>query len=122
MSINRGDVILAFVDNVGTSGGKVRPALIVQSDRNNNRLNETIIVAITSNTFRTQEPHQLLIDISTPDGAASGLLHNSAVRCERLHTIPQADIRRTIGRLSPTQMREIDTCLKSSLGISVTVP
>jgi mRNA-degrading endonuclease toxin of MazEF toxin-antitoxin module len=62
MPVSRGDVVLAFVENVGTSGGKLRPALVAQSDRNNSRLNETIIAAITSNTSRIDEAHQLLID------------------------------------------------------------
>ncbi len=118
MPVSRGDVVLAFVENVGDPGGKVRPALVVQSDQNNPRFNETIIAAITSNTSRTHEPHQLLIDITTPDGAGSGLLHNSAVRCERLHTIPQADVRRTIGRLSDDLMSQMNACLRSSLDIS----
>src|SRR5438105_10610098 len=100
MPVTRGDVILAFVPNVGGPGGKVRPALIVQSDHNNTRLNETIIAAITSNTSRVREATQLLVDVATADGAASGLLHNSAVRCERLHAIPQVDVRRVIGHLS----------------------
>src|SRR5271165_3705960 len=100
MPINRGDVILAYVPNIGGPVGKVRPALIVQSDLNNARLNETIIAAITSNTSRVQEPTQLLIELATPDGAASGLLHDSAVRCERLHSITRADARRVIGKLS----------------------
>jgi mRNA-degrading endonuclease toxin of MazEF toxin-antitoxin module len=46
MPVNCGDVILTYVPNVGSAGGKVRPALIVQSDPNNARLNETIIAAI----------------------------------------------------------------------------
>jgi mRNA interferase MazF len=117
MPVTRGDVILAYVLNVGSPGGKVRPALVVQSDHNNARLNETIISAITSNVSRVHEATQLLIDISTPDGAASGLLHNSAVRCERLHSIPQADVRRVIGRLSDALMLKIDECLKAALGI-----
>ena len=117
MPVNRGDVVLTFVANVGSPGGKVRPALVVQSDHNNARLNETIIAAITSNIARVQEATQLLIDLSTPDGAASGLLHNSAVRCERLHSIPQADVRRVIGRLSDALMQQIDVCLKAALGI-----
>lgn len=118
MPVNRGDVILTFVENVGRPGGKLRPALVVQSDRNNTRLNETIVAAITSNTSRVHEPHQLLIDVSARDGAASGLLHDSAVRCERLHTIPQADIRRNIGHLSDALMLRVDACLKAALGIS----
>ena len=118
MPVSRGDVVLAFVENVGAPGGKLRPALVVQSDRNNTRLNETIIAAITSNTLRVHEPHQLLVDISTPDGAVSNLLHDSAIRCERLHTIPQSDVRRTIGRLSAAMMLKVDACLKVSLGMS----
>src|SRR5437763_1772978 len=107
MPVKRGDVVLTFVANVGSAGGKVRPALVVQSDRNNARLNETIIAAITSNLAGVQEPTQLLINVSTPQGLASGLLHDSAVRCERLHSLPQADIRRVIGRLSGALMQQI---------------
>ena len=117
MSVTRGDVILAFVPNVGSSGGKLRPALVVQSDHNNVRLDETIIAAITSNISRVHEPTQLLIEVATTDGAASGLLHDSAVRCERLHSIPQTDARRVIGRLSDALMRQIDDCLKAALGV-----
>jgi mRNA interferase MazF len=117
MPVRRGDVILAYVPNIGSPGGKVRPALVVQSDHNNARLNETIIAAITSNTSRVQEATQLLIEVATSDGAASGLLHDSAVRCERLHSIPQADVRRVIGNLSGALLRPIDDCLKAALGL-----
>jgi mRNA interferase MazF len=117
MPVNRGNVILAYVQNIGSPGGKVRPALIVQSDHNNARLRETIIAAITSSTSRVHESTQVLIEIATSDGAASGLLHDSAVRCERLHSIPQADVRRVIGNLSGALMRQIDECLKAALGL-----
>src|SRR3954452_19289650 len=99
MRVRRGSVILVYVPNVGSPGGKVRPALVVQSDHNNVRLNETIIAAITSNTSRAREATQLFIDVATAEGMASGLLQNSAVRCERLHSIPQTDVRRVIGNL-----------------------
>lgn len=117
MPVKRGDVILAFVPNVGSPGGKVRPALVVQSDHNNARLNETIIAAVTSNTSRVREETQLLIDLATPDGAASGLLHNSAVRCERLHSIAMVEVRRVIGKLSDAVMRQVDVCLRAALGV-----
>ncbi len=117
MPVKRGDVILTFVPNVGSPGGKLRPAVIVQADHNNARLNETIIAAVTSNMSRVHEATQLLIDLATPDGAASGLLHNSAVRCERLHSIAQKDARRVIGGLSVALMSQIDACLKAALGV-----
>jgi mRNA-degrading endonuclease toxin of MazEF toxin-antitoxin module len=72
MPVNRGDVVLAYVANVGSPSGKVRPALVVQSDHNNARLNETIIAAITSNLSRVQEPTQLLIEVASPDGGRFG--------------------------------------------------
>ena len=117
MPVTRGDVILTYVANVGSAGGKVRPALGVQSDHNNARLNETIIAAITSNLSRVQEATQLLIEVTNPAGAASGLLHDSAVRCERLHSIPQAEVRRVIGTLSDALMLEVNDCLKAALGL-----
>src|SRR5262245_17600566 len=117
MPVKRGDVILAFVPNVGSPGGKLRPALIVQSDHNNARLNETIIAAITSNISRAHEPTQLLVEVATADGLATGLLNDSVVRCERLHSIPQADVRRVIGKLSVAMLQQIDLCLKVALGV-----
>ncbi len=109
---------MTFVANVGQSGGKVRPALVVQSNHNNLRLNETIIAAITSNTSRVHEATQLLIDISTADGAASGLLHNSALRGERLHSIPLADVRRVVGHMSDALMLKVNDCLKAALELT----
>jgi mRNA interferase MazF len=83
--MKRGDVILAVIPNVGSPGAKKRPALVVQSDLNNARLSETIIAAITSNISRVHEAHQLLIEVSTSDGAATGLLRDSAARTAALH-------------------------------------
>lgn len=115
MPLKRGDVILAFVANVGKPGGKIRPALVVQTDRNNARLKETIIAAVTSNTSRVHEATQLVIDIITPDAAASGVLHNSAVQGERLHSIAQADVQRVIGHLSAALLLKVNDCLKTAL-------
>jgi mRNA-degrading endonuclease toxin of MazEF toxin-antitoxin module len=78
-------VVLALFPFTDGSGTKRRPGLVVQGDRNNRRLNDVILALITSNTQRaSQEPTQLLIDIATPDGRQSGLLHPSAVKCEHL--------------------------------------
>lgn len=116
MPLKRGDVILTYVPNVGSPGGKLRPALVVQSDHNNVRLNETIIAAITSNTSHVHEPTQLLVDLTTAEGRASGLLHDSAVRCERLHSIPPVDARRVIGTLSAPLMQQSICARRQLLG------
>jgi len=118
MNYQRGDVVLADLPYSDRSGSKKRPALVVQCDRNNQRLDDVIVAMITSTTQRAAvEPTQLLIDIATVEGRQSGLLHESAVKCEHLITLHQRHVERVIGRLSPDLMQRIDECLKASLGL-----
>ncbi|MBN1138329.1 MAG: type II toxin-antitoxin system PemK/MazF family toxin [Anaerolineae bacterium] len=103
----------------GGSPGKKRPALVVQSDRNNQRLANTIIAMISTNLSRADsEPTQFLIDLGTPVGQQSGLVSTSVVKCENLFTIEQALVRRVIGSLPEASMAEVDQCLKASLGMA----
>ena len=100
MPVNRGDVVLVSVPFTSGTASKTRPVLVVQADHNNRRLQDTIVAIITSTTRRASlEPTQLLIEVATPEGRQSGLLHDSAVKCERLHTVLQSQIQRTIGSL-----------------------
>jgi mRNA interferase MazF len=117
--MNRGDIVLVPVPYSSGSGAKVRPVLVIQSDHNNQRLSDTIVAVITSNTSRSRaERTQLLIDLTTPEGQQSGLLQDSAVTCERIHTILQASVQRRIGSLPATTMSQIDNCIKAALGLS----
>ncbi|HEV3146227.1 MAG TPA: type II toxin-antitoxin system PemK/MazF family toxin [Gemmataceae bacterium] len=118
MPIKRGDIVLADLPFSNMSGSKIRPALVVQCDANNARLQDVIVAIITRTTARAAaEPTQLLIDITTPEGKQTKLLHTSAVKCEHLITIEQSLIQRTIGNLTPALMSKIGTCLKVSLGL-----
>ena len=118
MKYRRGDIILADLPFADRSGSKVRPALVVQSDKNNSRLDDVILAVITRTTVRaTIEPTQLLVDIGTPQGQASGLLHTSAVKCEHLVTLHHSFIQRVVGHLPDAPMRQIDDCLKAALEI-----
>src|SRR5713101_3484033 len=105
MPVKRGDIVLVPVPDTSGSPGKLRPALIVSSNRNNQRLQDVIVAVITRTTHRVQvEPTQFLIQLGTPEGNQSGLLTDSAIKCERLHAILQAHVRRTIGSLPPATM------------------
>ncbi len=119
MPVKRGEIVLVPVPFTSGSGSKTRPVLVVQTDHNNHRLQDTIVAVITSTTRRaTLEPTQLLIELATTEGRRSGLLNDSAVKCERLHTVLQSQIQRTIGSLSAVAMHQIDGCLKAALDIS----
>jgi len=118
MRVQRGDIVLLPIAFTSGGGAKLRPALVVQSDHNNVRLNDTIVAIITKTTHRaTREPTQLLIDINIPEWQQSGLLHTSAVKCEHLDTVSMADISRVIGSLPSATMTQIEGCLKAALAI-----
>jgi mRNA interferase MazF len=115
MNYARGDIILADLPYTDRTGSKVRPALVVQNDRNNARLDDVILAMITRTTSRSMEPTQLLIDVTTPSGQATGLLHTSAVKCEHLITLHQKFVQRVIGHLPDALMQQVNECLKESL-------
>jgi mRNA-degrading endonuclease toxin of MazEF toxin-antitoxin module len=118
MRVKRGNIVLVPIAFISGSGVKVRPALVVQSDHNNQRLDHTIVAIITKTTHRaSREVTQLLIDPSTPVGKQSGLLHASAIKCEHLDAVLQADIFRIIGSLPSAAMAQVDDCLKAALAL-----
>ena len=119
MRVSRGDVVLVNYPFASGTGSKVRPALVVQCDRNNGRLDNTIVAQITSRTHLARtEPTQLLIEFSSSVGQQSGLLNDSALSCENLYTVRQDAINRRIGSLPDDVMSQVDQCLKASLGIN----
>ncbi len=100
------------------TGSKIRPALVVQSDVWNQRIDDTILALITSSSRRRVEAStQYFIDVSTVEGQRTKLRFDSIVQCENLVTHDQRLILRIIGSLSDSAMQQIDACLKDALGI-----
>lgn len=115
-TVQRGDVVVVDFSVTYPQAGK-RPALVVQNDRDNARMRNTIVAQITTNTSRAREATQLLIDRRHGDWSQSGLRANSAINASSLVTVPKTDVVRTIGSLSAHTMQQIEECLKAALGI-----
>lgn len=116
MNVKRRDVLLIDHPFSDASGSKVRPVLVVQSDIRNALLTNTIVAMITRNLSRVgKDPTQLLIDVGTANSKKSGLNVNSAVTCGNLFTVHEDLIRKKIGELPDTLMRQINDCLKAAL-------
>jgi mRNA interferase MazF len=116
--MKRGDIVIVEVFFSDRTGSKVRPALVVQSDFLNRRLNDTIIAIITSSRRRfSGSGTQLQVDPASEAGKSSGLRAVSVVQCENLVTVDASLIHATIGHLSGSLMLEIEQCLKVTLGI-----
>ena len=115
MNIQRGDVVLVDYPYPSGSGAKVRPVLVVQNDRDNQRLLNTIVVQITSVTRRAVEPTQLLVELDTPEGRLTGLRQDSVVNCVNLLTVDKGRILRKLGSLPDSVLRLVNDCLKAAL-------
>jgi mRNA interferase MazF len=118
MNYARGDIILADLPYTDRSGSKIRPALIIQNNRHNAKLDDVILAMITRTTSRSSEPTQALIDLTTPSGQGTGLLHTSCVKCEHLITLHRSYVQRIIGHLPDGLMQQVNDALKASLELS----
>lgn len=111
--IQRCDVVIVEFPYTDKALSKVRPAVVVQNDRDNRQLRKTIVAMITGNLRRRGDPSHLFIDpVAEP---SSGLRHPSLVSCVNLLLVEQADIQRTIGHLSDGLKLQLNECLKAAL-------
>jgi mRNA interferase MazF len=117
MNVQRGDLVLLDYPYASGGGAKVRPALVVQNDRENQRLANTIVVQITSVTRRALEPTQLLVEVSTFEGQLSGLRQDSVVNCANIVTLEKAKILRKLGTLPDSLLQQVNACLMTALGL-----
>lgn len=117
MSIRRGDVILCQVPmpSAGLTQFKLRPAVVVSKDINNQRLDDVIIAPCTSNISRSREPTQYLIEGAEINTA--GIRVPSVVRCEAIMSIPQTMVVRTLGHLSEVALLTVNDCLRDALAL-----
>ena len=117
MMFYRGDIVTVLFPFSSGTGAKHRPALVLQNDVNNRRMANVIVAAITTTKHRSGQPTQLLVEFASPVGQQSGLAHDSVVTCENLATLDKSLVRRKLGTLTDKAMKQIDLCLKVSLGI-----
>jgi mRNA interferase MazF len=118
MNLNRGDICLARFPHSAGARGKKRPVVVVQSDAYNRQLRHAIVAEVTTtNMSAVNDPANLLLEISTPDGKATGLFQDSVVTCLHLITMSEDRIGKAIGQLSVALLRKLDDCLKAALAL-----
>jgi mRNA interferase MazF len=114
---NRGDVALARFPHAAGGRGKKRPVVVVQADVYNRKLRHVIVAEVTTNLTLASDPANLLIDVSSPDGQATGLVQDSVVTCLHLVTMSEDRVGKVIGTLSVGLLAKLDECLKAALGL-----
>jgi mRNA interferase MazF len=115
--MNRGDVLLARFPHPSGGRGKKRPVVVVQGDAYNQTLRTLIVAQITKNLQMANDPACLFIDASTPEGQATGVVHDSVVSCLLLATIKAELVDQVIGALSQAMKKQLNDCLRAALEV-----
>jgi mRNA interferase MazF len=116
--MKRGDIVIVPFPFQDRPGEKLRPAVIVQSDAENQRLGNTIVAMITGNLSDAGQPTTVTVDPSLPEAAASGLHGPSLVKCYNLAAVRKRRILQVIGQLSDPLQQKLNHALKSALGLT----
>lgn len=121
VSYRKGDVVLVsfpYTTDEGQTQTKRRPAVIISNDYNNARLDDVLLVPLTSNTKRGgREPTQVVISMTSPEGQSGGLRLDSVIDCTVIATIPRTLLVNKIGAFPQETMERIDQCLMIALAI-----
>ena len=115
--MKRGDVVLVRFPHPSGQRGKKRPAVVVQSDAYATTVSTVVVAEVTKNLTMKSDPACLFIDVSTPDGKATGLLMNSVVSSLVLDTVYTDTVTLVLGSLSTSLLQKFDDCLKVGLGL-----
>ena len=115
MPYNRGEVVLVLFPDSNLATAKRRPALVVQADRLNTGLAQTIVAMISSNLSRVGHPSRVKVSRSSPEGRRMGLLMDSVLMTDNLATVRNSEIDRRIGHCD--EMSIMDAALRHTLGL-----
>ena len=112
--MRRGEVWWASLpEPLGSGPGFRRPAVVVQSDRFNDSLINTVVVAIvTSNLARAVAPGNVTLSASE-----SGLPRESVINLSQIMTLDRTLLTEKVSRLSDGTMIAVDDGLKLVMGL-----
>ena len=112
MTINRGDIFYVHSNSETPIGGEIwseRPAVVVSNDAINKE-SETVIVAYTTTNTKRQSPAS--IEIKKPKKAL--------VLCEQIYCVDKSRLYNYLGKVSKTELRQINKALAMAMCTSDT--
>ena len=120
-NLRKGDVVLVsfpYTTDEGQTQTKRRPAVLISNDYNNARLDDVLLVPLTSNTSRAaREPTQVVVKMDSEEGKQAGLRLDSVIDCTVIATIPKTLLVSKIGSFPQEVMERVDQCLMIAMAI-----
>ncbi len=98
---------------LGSEPAYTRPVLVLQADAyNRSRLSTVIVVALTSNLSRANDPGNVLVRSSE-----SGLDRHSVVNVTQILTIDRAHLTRRVGPLAQAVLNRVEDGVRRILAL-----
>ncbi len=108
--IKRGDIYWVKLDPIeGSEIGKIRPAVVISNDINNELADTVTIVPITSNIGKVY-PFDVLIRKGT-----ANLTDDSKIKANQIRTVDKRRLKDMIGTVAPNILEKIETAVKIHL-------
>lgn len=108
--MRRGDIYTAAAR--GTYSGKPRPVVVIQEDRFDATSSVTVV------PFTTNEVEAPLLRIRVQPSDTTGLARPSQLMVDKVTTVPRASLTQRIGRLSDTDIVQLNRALVVFLGLA----
>ena len=109
MEVTRGDVVIAVVTG---DYGKPRPVVVVQSDLFNPTHPSIVVCPITSHFVESP-----LFRLTVSPDPSNGLRTESQIMIDKLTALRADRIRKRIGTLRPSELRDLDRALRVWLAL-----
>ena len=110
--MKRGDIVLVRFPHPSGQRGKKRPAVVVQSYSYASVVRTVVVAEVTKNLTMKGDPACLFVDVTTPEGQATGLLVDSVVSSLVLDTVYSDAVALVLGSLSPMLLQRFNDCFK----------
>jgi mRNA interferase MazF len=100
---SQGDIVLIPVPFTDLSSSRRRPVIVISNDQYNSRMEDVVVVAMTSNLT----PSQYSFVIDSADLAAGRLNRPGRVRVDKIYTLSQRIIVKQFGRVNDATLEKI---------------
>lgn len=118
--IKKWDVVLLSYPFTDAAASKVRPAVVISPDAENESTQDAMFILITSNTNR-QSKYDFIIEDSHSEFKTTGLIRSSAVRINKIWTLRINLVKRVMGRIGPKLQGDIQDLMRDYFGLPAIV-
>ncbi len=105
---NQGDIVLIPIPFTDLSSQKRRPVIVISNDAYNRKTADIVVVAMTSNPIAADYS----FTITSSDLERGNLNRPGKVRVDKIYTLSQSIVVKTLGELTRTCLIKFEACCR----------